>query len=111
MEAECAICLEPCSKLSVKCCNGHEVCEKHFLQRYKAIYEEGRLAFKGDNAQRCFVCRQKMHDNEFSDTYFKNLRLVIFITNAKNEGINYHEQFENGYFAEITRKMKELTGR
>tara|TARA_R110000822_G_C15065247_1_gene467927 strand:- start:56 stop:442 length:387 start_codon:yes stop_codon:yes gene_type:complete len=46
------------------------------LQRYTAIYSEGRQAFRDDHAQRCFVCRSAIPDQLFSKTYFKLLRLV-----------------------------------
>ena len=56
----------------VTCCNGHKVCEKHYLQRAKAVYEEGRLAFVDNDvtcAQRCFLCRTDLDDDGFSDKY------------------------------------------
>ena len=75
-ENECPVCYGPCAKLSVTCCNGHTICEKHYLQRYKAIYEEGRLAFGDDNAQCCFMCRSHIEDSFFSKTYFDMMLMV-----------------------------------
>ena len=77
-ENECPVCYDPCAKLSVTCCNGHTICEKHYLQRYKAIYEDGRLAFGDDGvAQCCFMCRSDIEDSFFSKTYFDVLEIVI----------------------------------
>jgi len=77
MQSECPVCYEQCAKLSVTCCNGHAVCEKHYLQRCKAIYEEGRFAFETGMAQCCPMCRVSVCDSEFSKVYFTNLKLVI----------------------------------
>ena len=55
----------------------HTVCEKHFVQRIKAIYEEGRYAFDTNEAQRCFLCRTHMEDKRFSATYHKNVKVAI----------------------------------
>ena len=73
---ECVVCMEQCAELSVLCCNGHRVCEKHYLHRAKAIYEEGRLAFGDDDVQRCFLCRTHINDDKFSKQHFKTLRMV-----------------------------------
>jgi len=65
--------------LSVTCCNGHTICEKHYLQRYKAIYEDGRLAFgesQEECAQCCFMCRSDIEDSFFNKTYFDVLQIV-----------------------------------
>jgi len=72
----CPVCLEECAKLSVTCCNGHTCCQKHFLQRAKAVYSEGRMAFRDDDVQRCFTCRTQISDANFSDVYYKNRSLV-----------------------------------
>ena len=78
MQSECPVCYEQCTKLSVTCCNGHAVCEKHYLQRCKAIYDEGRLAYgKGKMGQCCPVCRKKVPDREFSTVYLTNRKLVV----------------------------------
>ena len=75
---ECPVCMETCAELSVTCCNGHKVCEKHFLQRAKAVYEEDRMAFGGDSCvQRCFVCRTDLGNDRFSDNYHKLINWVI----------------------------------
>jgi len=91
---ECSVCYEPCAKLSVTCCNGHTICEKHYLQRYKAIYQEGRQAFHDDNAQSCFLCRTEIGDDEFSLTYHKNMKLVIcqgmLTKNRRYSNKNFH---------------------
>ena len=93
-ENECPVCFGPCAKLSVTCCNGHAVCEKHYLQRYKAIYEEGRDAFGTDHAQCCFLCRSHIEDNRFSKTYFDLLKMVVCqgILNkiGSNTSANFH---------------------
>jgi hypothetical protein len=77
MQSECPICYEECAKLSVTCCNGHTVCEKHYLQRCKAIYDEGRFAFGNGMAQCCPMCRAHVSDSAFSTVYFANQKLVI----------------------------------
>ena len=73
---ECVVCMEPCNELSVSCCNGHRVCEKHYLHRAKAIYEEGRLAFHDDDVQRCFLCRTDIQDDKFSKQHIKTRHIV-----------------------------------
>ena len=73
---ECVVCMEPCAELSVSCCNGHKVCEKHYLHRAKAIYEEGRLAYHEDDVQRCFLCRTGIEDDEFSNKHHKVMTIV-----------------------------------
>jgi hypothetical protein len=92
-ENECPVCFGPCAKLSVTCCNGHAVCEKHYLQRYKAIYEEGRTAFHDDNAQCCFMCRSKIQDSSFSKPYFDLLEIVIAQGVLKRAGITDKDIF------------------
>ena len=77
-ELECAVCMELCAELSVTCCNGHKVCEKHYLQRAKAVYEEGRYAFGGEGrVQRCFLCRARIPDNKFSDQHHKIMEAIV----------------------------------
>ena len=77
MSNECPICYDEIAKdKGVRCCNGHEVCEKHFIQRAKAIYNEGRKAFGDDDVHRCFICRCDMDDELFSPSYHKLLVLT-----------------------------------
>ena len=107
-ETECAICYQPCAKLSVTCCNGHTICENHYLQRYTAIYEEGRKAFGDDNGQRCFVCRTQMCDSLFSETYFKNLQLVLFQGICKVEKVTPdYDRFYNIVQPTLTKAWNE----
>lgn len=80
---ECPVCMEMVSEEKmVQCQNGHRVCEKHQLQRIRAIYQEGRSAFneiegcENGKGQHCFVCRCVMGDSRFSVNYFKMLRLI-----------------------------------
>jgi hypothetical protein len=102
-ENECPVCFGPCAKLSVTCCNGHAVCEKHYLQRYKAIYEEGRTAFHDDNAQCCFMCRSNIQDSSFSKPYFDLLEIVIAQGVLKRAGIT-----DKDIFHEHLRRMRTL---
>lgn len=75
---ECPVCMEMVAEEKmVMCQNGHRVCEKHQLERIRAIYQEGRPAFNGGGqGQHCFMCRCNMKDDLFSDQYFKLLRLI-----------------------------------
>ena len=77
--------LEPC----VTCCNGHKVCEKHYLQRAKAIYEEGRRAFHDDDVHRCFLCRTSMCNDLFSDRYHTVIKCVLLFM----EGVQWSGDF------------------
>lgn len=75
---ECPVCMEMVAEEKmVMCPNGHRVCEKHQLERIRAIYQEGRPAFHGNGqGQQCFTCRCDMKDDLFSPQYFKMLRLI-----------------------------------
>lgn len=80
---ECPVCMETVKQEKmVMCKNGHRVCEKHQLERIRAIYQEGRTAFGGfddddsGEGQKCFMCRCNMGDHLFSDQYFRMLRLI-----------------------------------
>ena len=63
----CHICYEtPKEGKEVVCVNGHLCCQKHHLERIRAIYQEGRNAFgyggEGEevedaSGQQCFMCR------------------------------------------------------
>ena len=86
---ECVVCMEQCAELSVLCCNGHRVCEKHYLHRAKAIYEEGRLAFAEDEVQRCFLCRADIDDDKFSDRHHIVMSIVIADGLFKQIGSNF----------------------
>ena len=108
-ENECSVCYGPYAKLSVTCCNGHVVCEKHYLQRYKAIYEEGRTAFNNDDAQRCFMCRSDIEDESFSKTYFNLLNIVIAQGVCFKYGITDKDKFHK-YHLKSRRYMQENMG-
>jgi len=84
MDDECPVCMEPLSKLCVRCPNGHRCCEKHFLQLAKAKYESNVLAYNGTSeSEKCFVCRQRVPQKNFSDTYNRNRCIVIAFGVAK----------------------------
>ena len=91
----CHVCLGdvPTCKVA-KCPNGHACCEKHHIQRIKAIYEGGKHAFDGvdggegeQTGQMCFMCRCPMPDANFTENYFKMLRLCITIEMPKAKGV------------------------
>ena len=96
----CHVCLGdvPTCKVA-KCPNGHACCEKHHIQRIKAIYEGGQKAFGDDPneriGQRCFMCRAIMPGALFSERYFRMLRITQAVEVPKqvsgrrmtNEGI------------------------
>ena len=43
---ECHVCMEKIDgDKMVTCENGHSCCQKHHLERIRAIYQEGRFAF------------------------------------------------------------------
>ena len=90
---DCPVCYDLCAKLSVTCCNGHSICEKHYLQRYKAIYEEGRMAFSDNHAQCCFMCRSHIEDSRFSKIYFDLLKMVVTQGILNKSGINTSANF------------------
>ena len=80
----CHVCLGDVSTCKVaKCPNGHACCEKHHIQRVKAIYESGRKAFHGGGGQICFECRADMPDSVFSENYIKLLRITIAVEFSK----------------------------
>ena len=110
-ELECAVCMEPCAELSVTCCNGHMVCEKHFLQRAKAIYEEGRYAYD-DKVQRCFLCRAGIPDNKFSDVHHKIMEAIVvdgvLKINEKETGTVRSTQERNNAYRRALQQMQEL---
>ena len=84
MDDECPVCMEPLSKLCVQCPNGHRCCEKHFLQIAKGRFENKTLAYnEHSHCERCFVCRQLVPQEQFSDTYNKNRCIVIAFGMAK----------------------------
>ena len=84
----CHVCLGdvPTCKVA-KCPNGHACCEKHHIQRIKAIYESGRNAFEdhidGGGGQMCFECRAVMPDELFSRVYLKMLDITLVVEMAK----------------------------
>ena len=63
----------------VVCENGHSCCKKHHVERIRAIYQEGRMAYEEGGAQCCFVCRVSINDDDFGDDnspFFKCLRIM-----------------------------------
>ena len=73
----CHVCMEVVDESKLVCCpNGHHCCQKHHLERIRAIYQEGRVAFGSGNGQTCFMCRQDIPDTSFSPAYFKNLLFI-----------------------------------
>ena len=89
---ECPVCYDIIKEgKGVKCCNGHEICERHFIERARSIYDEGRLAFHGDDFQKCFLCRTPMEDERFSGAYFKLLRLTQAFGIGKMAGRSHKE--------------------
>ena len=77
---DCPICLEQVPKTKcVSCPNGHSCCEKHFLQRTRAIYEEGDLVYGERDGQQCFLCREPIDEDVFSDVFWKNMSLIQYL--------------------------------
>jgi hypothetical protein len=82
----CHVCYEEIAEgKGVTCENGHSCCQKHHLERVRAIYQEGCSAFgtpsligekTGDSGQCCFICRQGIPDNLFSENYKKCLLVI-----------------------------------
>ena len=112
-ELECAVCMEPCAKLSITCCNGHVVCENHYLHRTKAIYEEGRSAFNNEQkVQRCFLCRTDIPDEKFSDQHNKTMKAVIVDGRLKIAekitGIALSTEQRNNLYKELLKEIEEL---
>ena len=76
--------------------NGHSCCQKHHLERVRAMYQEGRSAFgglfgcEGDSGQHCFMCRCAIGDARFSPSFFKVLRVIQAVEIPKMMGINIH---------------------
>ena len=83
----CPVCYDIVRK-GVKCKNGHECCEKHFIQRARAIYQEGRCAFRPASAhcQKCFLCRIPIPDRNFSPAYGPLLHTMIVVEMGKQRG-------------------------
>lgn len=82
MSVHCPICFEDVCEAKTVCCpNGHRCCEKHHIQRIKAVCETGTTLFKDGwcNGQKCFECRSNIPDESFSETYFKMLRVTLVI--------------------------------
>ena len=96
MDDECPVCMEPLSKLCVQCPNGHWCCEKHFLQLAKAKYESNVLAYnKTAESEKCFVCRQRVPQKNFSDTYNRNRCIVIAFGVAKLQNHSQEKTAKN----------------
>ena len=96
----CHVCLCDVPTYKVATCpNGHSCCEKHHIQRIKAIYEGGKVAFDGvdggkgeQTGQKCFMCRCFMPDACFGENYFKLLRLCAAIEMPKAKGMRIDNQ-------------------
>ena len=89
MSVHCPICFEDVCEAKTVCCpNGHRCCEKHHIQRIKAVCETGKIPFIEDGcmAQKCFECRSNIPDNSFSETYFKMLCVTLTIELNKQCG-------------------------
>lgn len=87
-QLECHVCMEKIdSDKMVTCENGHSCCQKHHLERIRAIYQEGRCAFEDGQGQHCFMCRCSLGDHRFSSAYFKNLRVIQAVELPKMMGI------------------------
>ena len=91
---DCPICFEKCNPCYVQCPNGHTCCERHHVERIRAIYEGGGRAF-GSNAQHCFECRTSIPDSSFSPKYFNLLKVTVLFTlkkGSKGEIYRYAEE-------------------
>ena len=87
-QLECHVCMEKIdSDKMVTCENGHSCCQKHHLERIRAIYQEGLLSFEDGGGQCCFMCRCSIGDHRFSSAYFKNLRVIQAVELPKMMGI------------------------
>jgi len=94
-EKECHVCYEkiPTGK-GVTCSNGHSCCQKHHLERVRAMYQEGQSAFggldgcEGNSGQHCFMCRCAIGDARFSKSFFKVLVVIQSVEIPKMMGIN-----------------------
>ena len=107
----CHVCLGdvPTCKVS-KCPNGHACCEKHHIQRIKAIYEGGQRAFGDDqderSGQRCFMCRATMPDALFSERYFRMLRITQVVEVPKQ---TLGCRMTNERIVEMLRRLQAVT--
>jgi hypothetical protein len=96
----CPVCLDDVPKhKSVRCPNGHWCCEKHHIQRIKAVYETRKSAFDSGVAQHCFECRCHIPDELFSNTYHKLLFLTQLVELPK---MFHRKRFTN---EEIEKRM------
>ena len=82
---ECHICYENITEgKGVTCENGHSCCQKHHLERIRAMYQEGRSAFGGldvggGGGQSCFLCRCCIGDHRFSSSFFNVLKVIQLV--------------------------------
>ena len=95
---ECHVCYERVpEEKSVTCCNGHTCCQKHHLERIRAIYQEGQSAYGGAGSrsnghsgeahgQMCFMCRCPIGDARFSVNFFKLLKVIQAVEIPKMYG-------------------------
>jgi hypothetical protein len=83
----CHVCYEKNEPLKMVVCeNGHTCCQKHHLERVRAIYQEGRSPYQDESAQKCFMCRCDMPDELFSDMFFNVLRVIQAVEIPKMMG-------------------------
>jgi len=107
--------METIEDAKLVCCeNGHHCCQKHHLERVRAIYQEGRAAFGGtdpDNkgqGQKCFMCRVSIPDALFSDTYFKNLGIIQAFEYTKMlTGLNMQDVKYRSIIVDILQKRED----
>jgi hypothetical protein len=101
---ECPICFSTTNTMAT-CHNGHMFCENCMLDRIKAVYDEGRLAFRDDDTQKCFICRCDMGDSDFSDNYGKLLQCVVL--NGCSKGRNISTKRRNEIYHKMVRAREE----
>jgi hypothetical protein len=85
---DCHVCYDPILDILkqghqvIRCCNGHSCCEKHHLERIRAMYQSDQMAFGGEDdddsgmGQTCFECRVKMPDQKFSRKFMVMLNFI-----------------------------------
>ena len=110
------ICYEtPKEGKEVVCVNGHLCCQKHHLERIRAIYQEGRNAFgyggEGEevedaSGQQCFMCRVFIEDDRFGESYFKCLRVIQFNELSKRI-MGAHTKFNHKDFKKYEEMMDD----
>jgi hypothetical protein len=110
-EIECPVCYDTIKPgKGVKCEHGHSVCERHFIERAKSIYSEGKFAFQDDECslQRCFMCRVDMPDELFSKQYFKLLHITQIFGMGKAHGLTNEDN--HNVYEDSNKIMKNVRG-